>query len=547
MIIPTLIGRELRTTARQPHAYYLRTATAAALVLAFAVAFLQGPQEAGGRHVFARLHAALLWAIWLLVPILTADCISRERREQTLPILFLTLLKPWHVIIAKGLSQSLRAMTHWAAVFPVLTVPFIVGGVGWTEALLSGLLGISSICLATAAGLSASSQAKVHTRALILALSINLALFCGLAFTLGFAVAGYGAPGQSAPAWPSRNDPGPVFRLGLDLVLDRHACWQDILGASARTSPNIGPRASATVPKPVPLLDIFTIASVACFVALIVAIKASAWNVARDRREEAPPLGLARIANKLRRPVYFQALFERWMHWELNHNPIGWLEERTWSARLVTWAWFAVLICVYSSLLANFQLYERSFHTIQTGLACLLALSIALSSSLSFHRERETGLLELLLVCPLRERQIINGRLRGLWLQFMPAIGLLLGLWTYFATFLAESPTELGCVLFYAATFLTLPIVGLYESLARSSSIAAFISTLFLSLAVPMILVHIGDRFGFVLLRFGEPNTFLQSSAPMILVAIPFQCGLASLCAWRLNSNLKHRRFVLSE
>ena len=41
--------------------------------------------------------------------------------------------------------------------------------------------------------------------------------------------------------------------------------------------------------------------------------------------------------------------FRRWMRRKLERNPIGWLEQRTWSGRLVTWGWFAVLISIYSA------------------------------------------------------------------------------------------------------------------------------------------------------------------------------------------------------
>ena len=50
-------------------------------------------------------------AIWVLVPLLVADCLSRERREGTLGLLFLTPLTANDIVIAKGLSHGLRAVT----------------------------------------------------------------------------------------------------------------------------------------------------------------------------------------------------------------------------------------------------------------------------------------------------------------------------------------------------------------------------------------------------------------------------------------------------
>jgi len=61
------------------------------------------------------------------------------------------------------------------------------------------------------------------------------------------------------------------------------------------------------------------------------------------------------------------------------------------------------------------------------------------SAAGSFRRERDTGVLELLLVAPLRESQLIGGRLRALWGRFLPSIILLCGVWIYVGTFLTAS------------------------------------------------------------------------------------------------------------
>src|SRR5262249_22926453 len=181
MVLLTLMGREMRAAARQPFSYQLRMLGAGALLVvgALAVAESLGDVVRGGL-LFARLHATILPVIWVLVPLLTADCISRERREQTLPLLFLTPLRPLQIVLAKGLAHGLRAFTLWLAVLPVLTIPFIAGGVSWMEALLSVSLSFGSICLAMGAGLLASTGSQVWMR------SMALAAFLGFLFFFGF-------------------------------------------------------------------------------------------------------------------------------------------------------------------------------------------------------------------------------------------------------------------------------------------------------------------------------------------------------------------------
>ena len=138
MILLPVIERELRAAARHAFTYLLRVAGALLLLVAFVMFELHGHSGPGsGGQLFGWFHAALFCAIWLLVPLLAADCLSRERREGTLPLLFLTLLKPRDIVCAKGLAHGLRALTLWLAVLPVTTICFLIGGVGWHEVLLS--------------------------------------------------------------------------------------------------------------------------------------------------------------------------------------------------------------------------------------------------------------------------------------------------------------------------------------------------------------------------------------------------------------------------
>lgn len=546
--LPILVVREMRSMARQPLSYGLRLLGAAALIAMLAFTFVEGGDTMDhGGQVFARLHATLLVAIWVLVPLFTADCISRERREQTLPMLFLTPLKPRHIVLAKGLANGLRALTLWMAVLPVLAVPFLLGGVSWAEGLLSVLLTFGSICLAMAAGLLASVRARVSMRALLLAASLGFLLFFGFALELGFLASGGGVTLPFAFARPGPADAWALFGFGLDLALDVRGCWQNLVGASLQPwllrSGYVRP--VTPLGTNLPMLINFGITAVTCLAALILLIKLAGAVLNQTWQELPPSPRVARLQRRLLTPIYFTRVFRGWMAWELNHNPIGWLERRTWSSRLVSWSWFAVFTCVYSSLLSNLNLYQNGFHVIQSFLAWMLIASIALSASRSFHRERQSGLLELLLVCPLSESQIIGGRIRALWAQFLPAVVLVLGLWLYFATFLSERREALGPVLFYASTFLTLPVIGLYQSLARSNFFSAFLATLLFGVVLPLCLARLADFADLLLWIFDQPNALSQPRPDSLSLAIPLQFLVATVCTRALYHNLLRRRFAL--
>src|SRR5437667_3567290 len=156
MPVMPVINREMRASARHSFTYYLRTLGAAALLLTSLFFGLNHGFEPNlGGRLFAALHLTLFIAIWILVPLLTADCLSRERREGTLGLLFLTRLQASDIVVAKGLAHGLRAMTLWLAVLPVATIPFLLGGLSWSEAILSVMINLSAMCWALAAGLLA--------------------------------------------------------------------------------------------------------------------------------------------------------------------------------------------------------------------------------------------------------------------------------------------------------------------------------------------------------------------------------------------------------
>ena len=518
MIVLPVIERELRAAARHGPTYNLRVLGALALLVVLGMFWLRdgGGSGAGGR-LFNDFHRTLFFAIWILVPLLTADCISRERREGTLPLLFLTPLSARDIVYAKGLAHGLRSFTLWLAVLPVFTVCFLGGGVGWAEVVMSALVNFSSVCLALSAGLLASSRTRIWTRALTYAASLALVFLLGFALVLPWIVIVYWALHSGRP-FPRLSDfmeaPSDGFAMALDIQYLRQS-WV------FRRGPGV-------------LLGTYLLMAGFSIAVLFLITRISAWQLRRTWQENPVSARVLWLQNKLFKPVLFRRQLRAWLNWELRHNPIGWLERRSWNGRLVVWSWFAIVICVYSSLFANFSLYQRGFHAVQCLLATLLAGSMALSAAGSFRRERETGVLELLLVAPLREWQIIAGRLRGLWAQFLPAIILLCAVWLYGATFLS-AVNELPSVIGYAVTFATLPLVGLYFSLAKPNFITALVWTMLVEVVVPatvQLVAHLDNP------AEGPIGDLITQSAIQLAVAL--------LLGWRLLVLLKSREFASS-
>ena len=280
-------------------------------------------------------------------------------------------------------------------------------------------------------------------------------------------------------------------------------------------------------------------AAIVAVLMLVLAVVLASWRIRGNWREELPPLWLQRLRAFLCTPVIWLKFFKRWMRWKIERNPIGWLEQRTWTGRLVTWAWFAIVISIYSAVLVQRNFFQHS-HELQSTLGWLMMGSMAASAAGSFRRERESGVLELLLVTPLSTGQIIGGRLRGLWGQFLPAVGILLGLWIYFDRLNRETEgTEMPLV--FAGLYFSVPVLGLYFSLRCRNFIAAFLLTLVGSFMPGWVLM-----LGLFNSGLGNRVALEMSSTPLLLLLAGLQVGLVVMCMFGMQRRLERRLFPLA-
>ncbi len=410
MTLLPVIERELRVQSRRPFTYWLR-------VLGLVILLFVGVSQAAkggasidhGGRLFGYLNTTLFFTIWILVPLVTADCISSERREGTLGLLFLTPLRARNIVLAKSVVHGLRALTLWVAVLPALTIPFLLGGVTWRELWLSVLINFGALCWALAAGILASSRTKVWLRSLLLAGILGTLFFLVFVFLNDLLVRS--ALGGLYPWGRLFDDPGFVSRSILEgtlLSANIAGSWGDML----RRLPGTGHRSWTIAEAELALLSI---------VALILAIELAARGVRRRWQDQPPSATQLWWREKLCTPVLWVSFFHGLMRRKIERNPIGWLEQRTWTGRLAIWGWLAVIISIYSAALSDLRIFTEGDFA-QRILGWLLLGNVAISAAASFRRERESGLLELLLVSPVPEGQIIWGRLRGLWGQFLPAL-----------------------------------------------------------------------------------------------------------------------------
>lgn len=163
MTILPIAERELRVAARRPSTYWFRFAFALGLFLVAAWIFLvvsRQSQRGAGMGIFYMLTGALtVYALTAGVRA-TADCLSEEKREGTLGLLFLTDLRGYDVVVGKLLANSLSVFYALLAVVPILALPLLLGGVTGAEVGRLALVMVNTLFFSLSAGMCASAFCK---------------------------------------------------------------------------------------------------------------------------------------------------------------------------------------------------------------------------------------------------------------------------------------------------------------------------------------------------------------------------------------------------
>ena len=447
MNVLPIIVRELRAEARRTVNYRLRMFSAAVLIVVLGFFLWTDANAGSGTRAFSFLTFGIFCGIWIGVPALTADCISREKREGTLGLLFLTPLKPIEIVLGKGAIHAIRSLTWIISAIPIVTIPIILGGITTTDLLWTLFFNLAALSFSLAAGLLASTLCRQWTRAIILA-EIFAAIF-GFAFLTAVNIFFAGTAG------------GPTslmhrFAALINVFFD-HSSFQPLV---------------TTFGVPEIVWFSLSILAVGILTFAIVAI-CSADRLKKNWQENPPSRNSRWIQEFFCRPRIALGLLRQQNQSRLKRNPVGWLQQYSWSARSSKWAWCFIIILGVSWLMAeDVRLIPQGWRWLATG----LFLSMAFSAVASFQREKQNGALELLLVTSLGEREIILGRLWGIWGQFFPAFLILL---------LTSVLFRLGNVSSSILHFLFIPVVGLYFAMHLKNFVVAWLLTAGLTLFIP--------------------------------------------------------------
>lgn len=389
MALLPVVTRELRVLARGPRLYWQRAGVALVAMLICGGLLLLPPIVRMGstpQTVFTAFTQ--LWFFYLVFfgcsP--ATDCISREIREGTLGLLFLTPLKGRDIVLAKLISTSLITLHHLLAVLPILTLPILLGGVSAREAgritaaLLNTLFFVQAFALLISAFYREARRGRVVT---------IIVLWLWVIVVPSFAMF-YPRPAAELLHWLAMASPRYAFSQASNLSYSSGAAraadsfWTSLLLSNGTA-----------------------------WLFLIIA----SWRVRRCWRERSIGAGRRRWQEAWQRFRYGDASVrearrQRWMP----IDPYYWLITRLRSSRMRAWILLSaagLLAVIIHSAQGQPSKGELFFLAVSFGLVLKLAAALSISSMI--ESQKRTGELELLLAgTPLGIPEIT----RGIWLAY---------------------------------------------------------------------------------------------------------------------------------
>lgn len=383
LAIPTRLGRflpiverELRLAARNNIIYRWRTIVTAVglgtmgLLTVTQSASAMSPQVQGISLFRVLVSLSSLYAFLGSVAV-TADTISREKREGTLGLLFLTDLRGRDVVIGKLAATSLHTIYGLLALLPLLGIPVLMGGVSVGAGISAALSVINLLFVSLSLGMFVSTHSWNERRALFAAITAGLAWNIGPILLASF----IGQYSQSllsiSPLWPFLQSVGPLASTSAMAFLPSHLIgWALLLRACNQAQSSWQSRSGSPVRRTIDE-RIFT-----------------------SENPEA--------RRKHRRGM-------------LDAHPIVWLLERHPGKRFYADILVVSVIIIW---VVGYQTYGSGMFggpgwflvaPLAFAIHLILASWVVAESSMKLLEDRRSGALELLLCTSLTDRELIRG------------------------------------------------------------------------------------------------------------------------------------------
>ena len=393
-----IVDRELRVAARSPLTYRNRVLAAGGLAAVAMAMLVLGLILPAPIRPTEAMFAVLSWALFaycLLEGVRkTADCLSEERRDGTLGLLFLTDLRGYDVVLGKLAATSLPSVYGLFALLPILSLALLLGGVAPAEYWRMALALYDVLFVSLAAGLLVSALCREERQAM-----------GGACLLLGLLIV---VPVVLPPGFWTHFSPLRAFRLAFDDNYRRSGAG-DYYRALAATQG---------------LAWLF--------------LAAAAGLVTRFRQGDAD----ARV-----RSSKWAARWERWRFGSprkraarrtrlLEISPITWLVCRDQGVGVLLWLLAGVMLAaaVTMALAAGWDGvgapstlgYLMSFVWLSMAVNFLVKMRLGAMACHLLARSRAEGTLELLLCTPLKLNDLVRGQVSAFYRNFAAPLAVLL-------------------------------------------------------------------------------------------------------------------------
>ena len=404
------VERELRVAARRRATYWTRVGSAllGMCIVGWIMIVIGGhdtPAELG-KGIFISL-SVLEFIYCLLIGVRnTSDCISEEKREGTLGLLFLTDLKGYDVVLGKLVATSLNSFYGLLALFPIMAIPLLLGGMTLQQFGQMILLLTNTLFFSLAVGIWVSTMGRNERRTA----SMTFALI--LFFAGGMPLLGY---------WATRLFYDELF--GVQVV---SAEWMMIflLPSPGYAIEQLFQTWRATV-DPTFWWSVLTTHVIAW--GFVVSASARLPHVWQDK---APSAAAVRWRDRWQQWCYGngeerQAFRRRLM----SINPFYWLAGRDRLKPMLVWAFLGLVAAGWL-----WGYFEERKDWLDYGwcivtalvLHTFLRLWLASEACQRFGQDRQSGALELILATPLSVADILRGQMLALRRQFLwPVVAVL--------------------------------------------------------------------------------------------------------------------------
>lgn len=397
-----VVERELRVAARQRTAYWTRLGGAAAGLLLCAWIMLipsfRSPQTLG-IVLFHTVAVATFFYSVLAGLLRTSDCLSEEKREGTLGLLFLTDLKGYDIVLGKLAATSVNGFYAMLAVFPVMAISLLAGGVDIIEFWRVVLVAVNNLFFSLAIGMFCSAISRDERKAIALAIGLMI-FFTGLLPMFG----GLHAAASNQPKNPLFFIPSPGYAAFMSFD---------------------------EAQKAAPTFNYFhqSVATIHAMALLLLWL--SCRIVPRTWQDKVESSGASRWREFWRRIAYGAAATRaRARKLMLDINPIYWLAGRDRLKVALVWAFLGATALPWAwGLTKHPNDWKEGPAYVLTALwlHTLLKVWVATEACRRFTADRRNGALELLLSTPMTVRDILNGQLLALLKQFaLPAMAIVL-------------------------------------------------------------------------------------------------------------------------